>query len=59
MYPLSKLKEKSLVVLRIILLDKLKGKPPYGNLEDRQNWIDAITDMKQPPPGIYIEQEQW
>ena len=56
MYPPDVLKTKSLVVLRIILLDKLKGKPPYGDLENPQNWINAITDMKFPPPGMYIEQ---
>ncbi len=59
MYPPDVLKTKSLAVLRITLLDKLKGKPPYGDLGDRQNWIDAITDMKHPPPGIYIEQMNW
>jgi hypothetical protein len=59
MYPLSELKKKSLPVLRLILIYKLKGKPPYGDQTERQNWIDAITDMKHPPPGIYIEQAHW
>lgn len=61
MFPPSRLEKMSLYLLRVVLLDKLKGSPPYENSENqnRQDWIDAIRDMSYPPPGIYIEQEQW